>query len=101
MFTKFMCCTIAGMIGTTLSARDGDFQIQIVTSKAIPVIESIAVYQTKNGKRASVAELSKFEKPLSLATDGSFEVFAKPKGGIPIKIAEKLAVKTGQTHELK
>ncbi|HEV3383816.1 MAG TPA: hypothetical protein VG097_03320 [Gemmata sp.] len=101
MFTKIVCVTFIGLIGTTLSARDGDRQLKIIGSKAIPAIESITVYQTKNGKRESVAELSKLDKPHALPEDGPYEIFAKPTGGIPIKIAEKVSVKSGQTHELK
>jgi hypothetical protein len=36
-----------------------------------------------------------------LHADGPYEVFVKPKGGIPFKVAEKVSVKAGQTHELK
>jgi hypothetical protein len=101
MRTKFAWATLIGFFGTTLLAADGDRQLQVVPSKAIPTIESVAVYRTKNGKRETVAELSKFDKPQTLPDDGPFEVFAKPKGGVPIKIAEKVSVKSGQTHELK
>jgi hypothetical protein len=98
-----MCARLMWMavFGVTLSGADGDRQLQIVTSKAVPAIESVTVYEMKNGKRQSVGELAKFDKSLELTNDGPYEVLAKPKGGIAIKIAEKVAVKKGQTHELK
>jgi hypothetical protein len=101
MWTRFLLIASIGLIGTSLSARDGGRQIQVVPSKAIPAIESITVYQTKNGKRETIAELAKFGKSFELPGDGPFEVFAKPKGGVAIKIAEKVSVKSGQTYELK
>jgi len=101
MVTKIMCCAMIGLLGTSLLAAEGDRHLQVLSSKSIPAIESVTVYQTTNGKRESVADLSKFEKPLALPGDGPFEVFAKPKGGMAIKIADKVTVKSGQTHELK
>jgi hypothetical protein len=101
MSAKLICVAIIGLLVTISSAKDGNRQLQVIASKATPAIESVTLYQTKNGKREVVAELSKFDKPLTLLNDGPFEVFAKPKGGVPIKIAEKLAVKSGQTFELK
>ncbi len=101
MCTKLVWTTVIGLIGTALSAADGDRQIQVIPSKAILVIESITVYQSKNGKRESAGEISKFDKPHTLTGEGPFEVFAKPKGGIPIRIVDKLTVKDGQTYELK
>jgi hypothetical protein len=48
-----------------------------------------------------VAEVTKFDKPAALPGEGPFEVFVKPKGGIPVRTVEKLTVKAGETHELK
>jgi hypothetical protein len=101
MCSKTVWSAIIVLIGSTLSAADGGRQIQVIPSKAIPSIETVTVYQMSNGKRESVGELSKFDKPITLKGDGPFEILAKPKGGIPITIAEKVTVKTGQTHELK
>ncbi len=101
MSTRFMWATIIGLVGTTLTAADGERQLRIITSRATPAIDSITVYQTKDQKRQSVGELSKFDKPFALPNDGPFEVFAKPKGGVPIKLTKKLTVKSGETHELK
>jgi hypothetical protein len=101
MRTRFMCSAIIGLIGTTFSVADDDRQLRVVASRAIPAIESITVYQKKDGKMQSVCEFSQFDKPRFLPDNGPFEIFAKPKVGAPIKVAENLTVKNGQTHELK
>ena len=101
MKTRFVGAAILGLLSSTISAADGDRQLQVISSRAVPQIESITVYQKKNGKWESVCELSKFDKPCLLTDEGPYEVFAKPKGGIPIKIVEGLTVKAGQKHELK
>jgi len=101
MHMKFAWVISIGLSSATLLAADGERRLQVVSSKAIPTIESVAVYRTKDGKREAVAELSKFDKPQALPDDGPYEIFAKPKGGVPINIAEKVSVKSGQTHELK
>jgi hypothetical protein len=60
------------------------------------------VYRAKDGKREAVGTpLTKFDKPLELPDDGPFEVWVKPKAGVEVKVLDKLAVKAGQTHELK
>jgi hypothetical protein len=101
MRTRLALAAIIGLIGTTTDAADGERQLQVVTSRATPVIESITLYQTKDQKRQAVGEVSKLDKAFTLPNDGPFEVFAKPKGGIAIKVADKLSVKSGQTHDLK
>jgi hypothetical protein len=101
MCTRFMCAAIIGLSGAAISTADSERKLQVVASPGTPAIEFITVYQTKDQKQQTVGELSKFDKPFPLPGDGPFEVFAKPKGGIPIKVIEKLTVKSGQTYELK
>lgn len=101
MSARFVWVAIIGLLGATVSATEGDRQLQVVTSRAIPAIESVIVYQTKDQKRQSIGELSKFDKPFTLPNDGPFDVYAKPKSGVSIKVAEQLTVKSNQTHELK
>lgn len=99
MVTRFTAA-LACLVGAAALAADDDRKMTVTTSRLLTV-ESVAVYQTKGGKRETVAELSKFDKPLTLPNDGPFEVFVKPKGGVAVRAVEKLTVKAGQTHELK
>jgi hypothetical protein len=81
-------------------SADDEHRLSVQTSRLV-TLESVTVYQTQNGKRESVGELTKFAEPLVLPGEGPFEVFVKPKGGIAVRVAEKLTVKAGHTHELK
>jgi hypothetical protein len=101
MVERFTWAAMVGLFVTTAAAADNDRQLKVVASRATPTIESVTVYRTKDKKRESVAELTKFDVPLKLPDDGPFEVFARPKGGIAIKVAEKLMVKSGETRDLK
>ena len=93
-------CVLAVLFaGSALSADER--LLKVSTQRGIPTIEKVTVYQTKDGKRESVGELAKLDKPLVLPNDGPFEVWVKPKNGIAVKVADKLMVKTGQTHGLK
>jgi hypothetical protein len=101
MGIRLVCAAVVGLIAASLEGADENHRIHVIPSKAIPAIESITVYQMKDGKRMSVGELTKFDKTLELTGEGPYEIFAKPKGGVPIKLVEKLTVKKGETYELK
>lgn len=101
MDSRFLAVVAVGVMGVTLAAADGDRQIQVVTSKSTPTIDSVTLYHVKDGKRQSVAEIAKFDKPFALTDDGPFEIQAKPKGGQAITIAAGVAIKKGQTYDLK
>ncbi len=101
MNSRVVWVILAAACGSALVAADDKRQLRIVASRDVPAIERITVYQTKDGKREAAGELTQFDQPLLLAGDGPFEIAAKPKGGIPIAIADKVTVKSGQTHELK
>src|SRR5207244_4139951 len=45
--------------------------------------------------------ITKFGEPVTLPSGGPFDVYARPKGGLEVRVAEKLTVKSGTTHELK
>ena len=94
-------CILAALVVGGASAADGERQLKVHTARGLPPVEGVTVYQTKDGKRQSVAEASKFDKALALPGEGPFEVWMKPKGGIAIRVLEKLTVKIGQTHDLK
>jgi hypothetical protein len=100
MIARFTLAAL-GLIVTTAAAADGDRHLKVIPTRGLAPVESVTVYQTKDGKRESVAESSKFDKPVALPNDGPFEVFVKPKGGIAVRAIEKLTVKAGETHEMK
>src|SRR5262245_52324910 len=84
-----------------VGAADDERLLKVSTQRRLPAVESVTVYQTKDGKREMVGkELTNFDKPKPLPNEGPFEVWVKPKGGVAVKVVEKLTVKTG-THELK
>lgn len=99
MVTRFAAGLVLAFAASAFAAED-ERKLTVQPSRLVAV-ESVTVYRTKDGKRESVAESSKFDKPLSLPDDGPFEVFAKPKGGVAVRVIEKLTVKAGQTHEMK
>lgn len=101
MWMTIVWPAVVGLAGTTSLEADGEHRLQVVSSKSIPVVVSVTVHQTKNGKRESIADISQFDKPLKLPNNGPFEVFAKPKDGIPIKIVDQLTFDANETHELK
>ena len=101
MITRFISTTLFGFLATVATAADGERQLKVIPARGLGTIEAVTVYQTRGGKRTSVAELTKFDKPATLPGEGPFEVFVKPKGGIAVRAVEKLTVKAGQTHELK
>jgi hypothetical protein len=101
MVARFLCVAVVGMCAAVSWAVDGERQLKVVPARGLGVVESVAVYQTKNGKRESVAEVTKFDKPVALPGEGPFEVMVKPKGGVAVRAVEKLTVKAGETQELK
>ncbi len=101
MVARFALSAALGLIVTTATAADNDPQLKVTLSRGLGVIESVSVYQTKDGKRTSVGELTKFDKSLALPGEGPFEVMVKPKDGIAVRAIEKLTVKAGETHEMK
>jgi hypothetical protein len=88
-------------VAGSATAADDPRQLTVQLLRGLPPVEAVTVYQTKDGKRAAVGELAKFDKPFALPNDGPFEVWVKPKGGQAIRVIEKLMVKAGQTHEMK
>jgi len=92
---------LAVLVAGGAVAADGERLLKVIPQRGLPPAETVTVYQTKDGKRASVVESSKFDKALLLPGDGPFEVWVKPKGGIAVKVLDKFTVKAGQTHDLK
>jgi len=101
-----IAAAVALAVAGAASAADGDRQLKVVPSKALPAIEAVTVYKTgdiKAGKERPKPLLAatKFGDPLILPGAGPFDIYAKPKGGIPVLVAEKVTVTPGRPHELK
>jgi hypothetical protein len=101
MTARLYCAAIVGLIGTALFAADDERKLRIVASRAIPAIESVSIYHMKDEKRQAIAELTKFDALASLPNEGPFEVFAKPKEGISVRVADKLLLKNRETQQFK
>jgi hypothetical protein len=94
-------CVLVVLFAGAAGAADTDRWLKVSTQRGVPAVESVSVYRTTDGKREEIGKaLTNFEKVKPLPDDGPFEVWAKPKDGIAVKVLDKLAVKAGQTHEL-
>jgi hypothetical protein len=95
------CVLVVVLTGAGLAA-DSDRLLKVSTQRGLPAVESVTVYRTKDGKREAVGDpLTDLAQSKPLPDEGPFEVWVKPKGGIAVKVSDALAVKDGQTHELK
>jgi hypothetical protein len=94
-------CVLVALVAASGFGADDGRQLKVHAQRGLPAVERVTVYQTKNDKRESVGELTKLDAPLALPSDGPFEVWVKPKGGIAVRVADKVTVKAGQTHDLK
>jgi hypothetical protein len=94
-------CVLVALIAASGIGADDARQLKVHAARGIPQIERVTVYQTKNDKRESVGELTKLDTALELPSEGPFEVWVKPKSGIAVKVAEKVTVAAGKTHDLK
>ena len=95
---------VLGAVAAAVAADDRT--LKVISSKALPAIEAVAVYKAgtvKPGKERPkpVLTIKKLGDAVALPGQGPYDVFAKPKGGIEVLIAGKLTVKPGQAHELK
>lgn len=101
MFTRLVWAMLCGLLITTAVVGQTERQLKVTPTRGLGTVESVTVYQTNGQKRSAVAELTKFDKPAALPGEGPFEVVVQPKGGLPVRVVEKLTVKAGETHELK
>jgi hypothetical protein len=85
------------------AAADGERKLTVGTSKALPPVEAVTVYPagTRPGKQKPALTVTRLGEPVALPGEGPFDVWVKPKDGLAVRVAEKLTVKAGQTHELK
>jgi hypothetical protein len=101
MLLQLLCSAILGLLITTGTDPDGPAQLQVIPPRGLGAIERVTVYRSNDEQRRVVAEVVQFDKVTVLPGEGPFEVFVKPKGGLPVRVVAKLTVKAGSTHELK
>lgn len=91
-----------GLVVVLLAAAGGR-TLTVVTSKALPAFEAVTVYPAgaRPDKQKPALTITKLGEPAALPGDGPFDVWAKPKGGLAVRVAAKLTVKAGPAHELK
>lgn len=94
------CVWVALVAGAAVGADEARL-LRVEAARGLPAIETVTVYHQKDGTRTKAGELTKFDAPLSLPSDGPFEVWVKPKGGIAVRAADNLKLKAGSTHDLK
>lgn len=95
-------CVLTVLFAGAAGSADTDRSLKVSTQRGQPAMESVTVYRTKDGKREAVGDpLKGFEKAKPLPDGGPFEVWVKPKDGIAVRVLDALAVKAGQTHDLK
>jgi hypothetical protein len=76
-------------------------RLKVTAPRGLPAIEKVTLYRDTGGKREVAAEATKLGEVVALPGAGPFEVRVKPKGGVAVKVADRLTVKAGAPHELK
>lgn len=94
-------CVVALGVSVAAFGADQARLLKVHAARGLPAIEAVTAYHQKDGKRTSAGELTKLDAPLSLPSDGPFEVWVKPKGGIAVRAADGLKLAAGKTHDLK
>ncbi len=97
------CAAIcAGLMiaASVVVAADESRTIQVVETKLF-VIESLTLTETTKDGKKKAHTVTAFGKPNVIKGEGPFEVFMKPKGGIPVRVAEKLNIKSGEVHKFE
>jgi len=101
MVTRFSAlCAWLFVSVAVVSAADAERKLLVVPTKLFAVESVVLLETTKEGK-VKPQTVAFSEKPIVLTGDGTYEVFLKPKGGIPVRVLDSLTVKPGVTHELK
>ncbi|QJW97353.1 hypothetical protein [Frigoriglobus tundricola] len=101
-FLPIPIVSVLWVLGTGPACAADDGALKVTTQRGGPAVESVAVFRTKDGKRDEVGPaLTDFAKAKPLPGTGPFEVWVKPKGGLAVKVHDKLVVPAGTAHELK
>ncbi|MBN9120199.1 MAG: hypothetical protein J0I06_13720 [Planctomycetes bacterium] len=94
-------CVLVALVAAPVIGADDSRQLKVHAQRGLPQVERVTVYRTKDGKRERVGELTKLDAALALPSEGPFEVWAKPKDGLAVKVADKVTIGAGKTHDLK
>jgi hypothetical protein len=100
MLTRFAAVCAGLVVAAAAPAADETLTIQVVETKLFAV-ESLTLRETTKAGKEKTHTVTAFGKPNTIRGEGPFEVHVKPKGGVPVRVADKLTVKAGATHELK
>lgn len=93
-------CALAVLVATSAVGAEAP-SLKVHTARGLPAVETVSVYYQKDGKRTSAGELTKLDAALTLPSEGPFEVWVKPKGGVSVKAIDGLKVAAGKTHDVK
>jgi hypothetical protein len=105
MFARLGWLVVFGVASAAVAA-DGERQLTVTPSRALPMIETVVVYEAgavKPGKERPKPLLTSttFGEPIARPGNGPYDVYVKPKGQIEVLAAGKLAIKPGEKVELK
>ncbi|VTU01375.1 unnamed protein product [Gemmataceae bacterium] len=100
MLTRFAAVCAGLVVAVAAPAADDDWAIHVIETKLFAV-ETVTLTETPKDGKAKTHTVTAFGKPSFVAGTGPYEVFVKPKGGIPVRVADRLTVRAGATHELK
>jgi hypothetical protein len=101
MLAQSACSACLALAVFATSQANGERFLKVVPAKGLAPVESVTIFQTKDDQRVEVVKATRFDKPVPLPSGGPFEVVVQPKGGIGVRVADKLTVKDGATHDLK
>ncbi len=80
-----------------LADETDERRLKVVPARGQPAALTVTVRDAKG----EVGALATFDAPLKLPHAGPFVVWVTPKGGVPVRAAEKLTAQPGETVELK
>ena len=100
MLTRFAAVCAAVVAASAAGAAGEPWYVQVVETKMFAT-ESVAFTERPNDGKAKTHTVKAVGKPTAVAGEGAFEVSVTPKGGLPVRVAEKLTVKAGEVYKLK
>jgi hypothetical protein len=100
-----MRCALAVLLLASAARADEPARLAVVGSKALPPIESVAVYrfapQSRSVTPKPVLTVTTFDQPIALPDGGPFTLVVKPKGGNAVVVERNVKVEPGKTYTLK
>ncbi|WP_439628536.1 hypothetical protein [Gemmata sp.] len=100
MLTRFAAVCAGLVVAAAALAADETLTIQVVETKLFAV-ESLTLREPTKAGKEKTHTVTAFGKPNTIRGEGPFEVFVKPKGGIPVRVAEKLRIEASGVHKFE